>query len=404
MSITWHHPVPVVVESDVVFWCIFAAVLLGAVVPGLGAGLFAVGAFHRGRTLGYDPAVLVTALLVVLAVSAAAPAVVAGWTGALDGPSPVHDVRPLVLVAGCFLMLPVAAVPAWAVIRSLPERTNRRPGVRRRRRHYRLWGHVTGVLTAAATLGSWLYLGLGDAFRVMIAGLTLTLALRRTERRYRTQTEKLPDDLHGHVLYLRPFLTENRALFRMPGDRAEFTGQGVRSHVALDEFLARDITSRIGPFVALGNPSEVLPPGGAVRVYLDDDGWQPELERLARAARALVMEPGRTKNLRWELEYVARERLQSRLFVITPPSSRSGRWTLPMTRAMDTLTGWHNVTWDEFVTELKQAELVMTGDDPGPGAVVSFDRDGSSVVLARGLRTPAEFVAVIAGHTAAARR
>jgi hypothetical protein len=205
--------------------------------------------------------------------------------------------------------------------------------------------------------------------------------------------------MQGHVLYLRPFLTEHRALFRLPRDRAEFTGQGLRQNVALDEFLARDVRSRLGPFVALGNPSEAVPPGGATRVYLDDDGWERELMRLADGARALVMEPGRAANLRWELEYIASEGLQDRLFIITPPRWPSWRWIEVVTRMVDALIGWQTIiSWSEFGHELPEG-LDLPDGDPGPGAVVSFTGDGCPEVLAHDLRRPDEFVGVLAAHT-----
>jgi hypothetical protein len=273
--------------------------------------------------------------------------------------------------------------------------------MRRRRHHYKAWSRVTAAVTGPATIWAWFFTEFGTTYRVALSGLIITLGLRRMERRYATQAEHLPADLHGHVLYLRPFLTENRALFRLPDDRAEFTGQGRRNYVALDEFLAHDVRSRLGPFVALGNPSEVLPPGGATRVYLDEDGWRPELARLADGARALVMEPGRTKNLRWELDYIATEGLQTRLFIVTPPLLRWGRGMQMTTRMMDALTGWQTITWSEFAEELRTVGLFLTGSGPGPGAVVSFDGAGSPVVVARGLRTPAEFVDVIAARAAA---
>jgi hypothetical protein len=340
------------------------------------------------------------ALLVVVVAVGASPVAVAWWAGYLDGPSPVTDLSPIVGGAACFGVAALAAVAAWSVVRRLPRRTIRRPGMRRRRHHYQEWGHVTGVLTGATTIWVWLDGGLVRAYQILIVGLIVTLALRRAERRHRAQVETFPDDLHGHVLYLRPFLTERRKLFRVPDKQAEFTGQGLRNFVALDEFLAPDIARRIGPFVALGNPAEVLPAGGATRMYLDDDGWELGLARLADTARAIVMEPGRTESLHWELEYIETGQLQTRLFLVTPTQGTRGRG-MALTRIVDALTGWQTITWREFAQELSTVKLFLTGDSPRPVSVVSFDGNGSSVVLAQGLRTPAEVVDVIAARAAA---
>lgn len=254
------------------------------------------------------------------------------------------------------------------------------------------------VLTIAVTVWAWLHVTVGTTIRIPFVGLTAVLGLRRLERRHDAQVQRLPAGMQGHVLYLRPFLTELRALFRLPRGRAEFTGQSMRRNVTLDEFLARDVRSRLGPFVALGNPSEAVPPGGATRVYLDENEWQSELARLANGARALVMEPGRAANLRWELKYIASKGLQDRLFIITPPRTPSWRWIKVATRIIDALIGWQTITWSEFVRELP-AGLDLPADDPGPGAVISFTSDGSPVVLAHNLSRPEEYVGVIAAHT-----
>ena len=140
-------------------------------------------------------------------------------------------------------------------------------------------------------------------------------------------------------------------------------------------------------------------------MYLRDDTWQEELSCLAEGAQAIVMEPGRTRSLRWELAYIAQHGLQTRLFIVTPPYAR--RWALQrwVLRLMDLLNGWHTVTWSEFAEELRTAPLEAPSDDPGPGAVISFSADGSPIVLATDLKTPTAFVDVIArrSHDLSAR-
>jgi hypothetical protein len=108
---------------------------------------------------------------------------------------------------------------------------------------------------------------------------------------------------------------------RLPNEQAEFNGPGLRNWVALDEFLVRGIGRRLGQVVALGNPAEFAPRGGATRVYLNDDTWTVELARLADRARIILIEPGRTESMRWELQHIAGNGLQTKLFILTPPRS-----------------------------------------------------------------------------------
>jgi hypothetical protein len=209
----------------------------------------------------------------------------------------------------------------------------------------------------------------------------------------------LPPDLSGHVLYLRPFRTEGRVLFRLPNDQAEFNGQGPRRWVALDEFLVRGAGQRLGQVVALGNPAEFVPQGGATRVYLSDATWTEELARLADRARIIVIEPGRTESMQWELQYIARQGLQTKLFILTPPRLRAV-WSRALLPVLDRLNGWRPLTWPEFSAELGAVRLDLVPDDPGGGSVITFRQDGSSVVLACGLQTPTQYADVLLGAVA----
>src|SRR5262249_35278029 len=49
------------------------------------------------------------------------------------------------------------------------------------------------------------------------------------------------------------------------------------------------------------------------------------------------------------------------------------------------------VTWEHFAENLGNLGFEL-GDDPGRGAVVTFDSGGKAMVLVRGAETPREFV------------
>jgi hypothetical protein len=219
-------------------------------------------------------------------------------------------------------------------------------------------------LTVAAAVWVWIEADMSTAIRAGLTGVGVTVALRVLDRRFDAQALSLPPDLSGHVLYLRPFRTEGRVLFRLPNDQAEFNGHGPRRWVALDEFLVRGAGHRLGQVVALGNPAEFVPQGGATRVYLSDATWTEELARLADRARIIVIEPGRTQSMQWELQYIARQGLQTKLFILAPPRLRAV-WSRTLLPVLDRLNGWRPVTWPEFGAELRAVRLDLVPDDPG---------------------------------------
>jgi len=59
-----------------------------------------------------------------------------------------------------------------------------------------------------------------------------------------------------------------------------------------------------GPLVALGKPGERLATPGSTRIYSDDDQWHGTVQALLRTAQAVVIQPGLTTGIRWELEQV----------------------------------------------------------------------------------------------------
>ena len=59
-----------------------------------------------------------------------------------------------------------------------------------------------------------------------------------------------------------------------------------------------------GPFIAIGRPDEGLPTAGAARDYVDDDSWKQRVREWIREARLVIIQPGQTEGVRWEIEQV----------------------------------------------------------------------------------------------------
>jgi hypothetical protein len=75
--------------------------------------------------------------------------------------------------------------------------------------------------------------------------------------------------------------------------------------VETDEEALSRIFSAIGPFVAIGNPSEWLPTRGALRIYRTDENWREAVRDLMARACLVIVRVGNTPGLLWELNIVA---------------------------------------------------------------------------------------------------
>ena len=113
-----------------------------------------------------------------------------------------------------------------------------------------------------------------------------------------------------------------------------------------------EVSARIGPFIALGNPVDFVPPEGAARTYVADDEWTKHFEEMVRRARCIVLMAATSDHVLWELAQIRLMGLQQRLFVLTKPK------LVRKTRA---------VAWNTFAAALRQAGYQPCGEDPGTG-------------------------------------
>jgi len=114
------------------------------------------------------------------------------------------------------------------------------------------------------------------------------------------------------VVYLRPFGADetNRIPFRA---RMAVVGANVLANI--EEQLA-DVVRPIGPLVAVGVPSEELPTPGAARRYFDDSQWRSAVDELVRQARLVIIRPGLSEGLRWELDEVLSTTPPARVLIL----------------------------------------------------------------------------------------
>lgn len=93
-----------------------------------------------------------------------------------------------------------------------------------------------------------------------------------------------------------------------------------RGKVRLEQAI-EDEVSAIGPFVAIGEPHERHPDFGATRAYFegDDVAWRNAVQSWIARAALIVVVPGQTQGLGWELGKIQAGGSTSKLLLIFPP-------------------------------------------------------------------------------------
>jgi hypothetical protein len=157
------------------------------------------------------------------------------------------------------------------------------------------------VITAAICAG--LIAGFG-AIALFVTRIVRAIGLRlRTWRAEQT----LARDPRPPVLYLRSFRDD----------------EGLSSASESFEQSLASVLSDIGPVIAVGRPGERLPPQGAARLYLSDEGWQPAVRDLMARSALTILGAGTSPGVLWELTRVVELVPPTRFLIAVPPALRS---------------------------------------------------------------------------------
>ncbi len=159
---------------------------------------------------------------------------------------------------------------------------------------------------------------------VFLAGLLLLRAGNvrfARARRYLAQIVVHPRDLRGlgYSVYLRTFGLDDRL-----ADAQAFTlpKRALRSIFVTElpeEFLVADaLSSGDEPMIGVGRPGEPAPPVGALRVYLPNADWQPQVRELIEGARHVVLALGWGEGTLWELREVTRLLEPEQVILVVP--------------------------------------------------------------------------------------
>jgi hypothetical protein len=387
------------------------------------------------RRLGYSPT---KASMLVLGVTVLS--VLATIVTAVVAPKPDNFWGVLGIIVLCIAMpILLSAFGCTILVRKLPKREFRVSGPRRVRFPFVYFGYLVMAGAVVGCVAVTIFAPPENRTLSNIIGLLVVVsmatlfgkALIITGKRVNKQVsieEAVRFDPRSPVLFLRPFVAERVPFVQGPNSKygryAAVTQQllaTVRSmsdsegnkreedptiSIMFEVYLGSEFRERIGPFIALGNPEDYLPPEGAIRTYADDEGWYEYFERLARQAICMVMPVSNSGNLQRELALLRGEGLQQRLFIFTPlwrPEdvrapfpARASFWIVSRLYGL-TGSSAPVASWRQLAENLARLGFDL-GEDPGRGAVVTFDSEGKAMVLVTAAETPPEFVEPLREH------
>lgn len=366
-------------------------------------------AYMRVRRKGYAP----PAAAAVLASSLAAGVAVCAYWLAM---SPTKATNLQIFLYVFYLPLLIAAGIAALAMVSLPERGARTFGERRPGFPFERIGQSViglGVVAAAAAVIASIshHLNFEQLSRALmiVAGFVVPSGLFFVYLARRTQAPSLnavlERDTRAVALYLRAFNQESQ--FFLIGPKSKYgeyaSGLGAvlakpdqNVGVTFEGYFGAVLNKAIGPFVALGSPEDYLAPEGATRMYAKETDWMQRLEELADHALCMVVEVGKSANLRWEFEHLRSAGQQTKLFVFTRPKREPRtRLAYAFWGLLWRVKGIEKITWPQFAADLGKMGY-RPGEDPGPGAVLTFDASGNGVLLTSEAASPDEYIDPIA--------
>jgi hypothetical protein len=159
----------------------------------------------------------------------------------------------------------------------------------------------------------------GGAIIGGILAIVATLGQRLYNRARKIETSRRADtavnDTRSPVLYLRSFKDDVRAA--QPVAHVAVAGAMIAGIITEEEVLVKAL-SGIGPVVAVGKPGEELPELGARRIYLRNEQWQERVTELMRESALVVLRPGQTSGVWWEISQAMTHVRPERCLLVLP--------------------------------------------------------------------------------------
>ena len=164
---------------------------------------------------------------------------------------------------------------------------------------------------AGVHLGDWIA-GVGFViYAVMLWVFTLGRRMRISEAE-----PALAKDDRDPIAYLRPFGTDRAEIARRLSSWVRISPrEGFEK--TYEQRLARTL-HKIGPLVAVGDPTERLPLLGAARMYARDEEWHQKVDELAGQAGVVILHAGEGEGLAWEIQRVVALNEPERMILSLP--------------------------------------------------------------------------------------
>jgi hypothetical protein len=170
--------------------------------------------------------------------------------------------------------------------------------------------------------GELIFIGFAIAMAALaiVGGPALVrLAHRASASRY--QSVRDWDD-RPPVVFLRSFQQDQAKIDFRPLNPLLRMPAGLARAQNIDEILL-DSAAPIGPVIAIGEPGNAIPPLGAARVFVrhSDSSWQEVVADLIDASRVVVLCPGQSEGVAWELAHVSSEKVLPRVIFLASPAA-----------------------------------------------------------------------------------
>jgi hypothetical protein len=164
---------------------------------------------------------------------------------------------------------------------------------------------------AGVKLGSWT-----NAVGLPVFSVSVALVTRGRRMRVSGADRVLAEDVRPPIVYLRPFGADRAEIARRMSSYVRVSPrEGFEK--TYEERLARTLRT-IGPFVAVGDPTERLPLLGAARMYADDDEWRATVGGLMAEAGVVLLHVGEGNGLTWEFCHVIELDVPERMILSLP--------------------------------------------------------------------------------------
>lgn len=206
--------------------------------------------------------------------------------------------------------------------------------------------------------------------------------------------EVLRGDKRPPVLFLRGFRYDKELFIDVNLGSPDPQGGIPAAHIreTFEQFFGKPITTRLGPFLALGNPEDYLPPSdAATRIYLSDMEWFDWFQEFARDSTCILLRVSTSDNLDQELRFILSTGLQIKLYILTPPEF----YDLGKNDLISVNLNRLSFSWPEFAEMLNRLGYSAPEDDMPNGAVIGFDSEGKAEVVLTDAKSATDYIGAI---------